>query len=137
MPSRVNTAFWLYIACAAVSLVMMIVAIATAGAAVSQVQQSGKLSAGDTSAAVGVLVTTSVVVGVLYIVAYVLFAVFMRRGANWARIVLLIVTALSLTGALGLFGVGALRLVLGVVATILVFIPPASEYFRSGRAARP
>lgn len=133
-PKQVNTAFWLYIASAAVSLVLLIIAVATAGTVAAQVQQStgGKLS----GAAVGASITISVIFGILYIAAYVVFAVFMRRGANWARIVLLVVTALSLFGILGGYGVGAVRAVLGVIATILIFIKPASEYFRSGRSAR-
>lgn len=134
MPKRVNTAFWLYIASAALSLVLLIIALATVGTVTAQVQQStgGKLS----GAAVGASITVSVIFGILYIAAYVVFAVFMRRGANWARIVLLIVTVLSLFGILGGYGVGAVRAVLGVIATILIFIKPASEYFRSGRAVR-
>lgn len=133
-PKQVNTAFWLYIASAAVSLVLLIIAVSTAGTVAAQVQQStgGKLS----GAAVGASITISVIFGILYIAAYVVFAVFMRRGANWARIVLLVVTALSLFGILGGYGVGAVRAVLGVIATILIFIKPASEYFRSGRGAR-
>lgn len=134
MPKRVNTAFWLYIASAALSLVLLIIALATVGTVTAQVQQStgGKLS----GAAVGASITVSVIFGILYIAAYVVFAVFMRRGANWARIVLLIVTVLSLFGILGGYGVGAVRAVLGVIATILIFIKPASEYFRSGRTVR-
>ena len=134
-PKQVNTAFWLYIANAALSLVLLIIALASVGTVTAQVQQStgGKLS----GAAVGASITVSVIFGILYIAAYVLFAVFMRRGANWARIVLLVVTALSLVGIVSGYGIGAVRVVLGVIATILIFIKPASEYFRSGRAARP
>lgn len=134
-PKQVNTAFWLYIASAALSLVLLIIALASVGTVTAQVQQStgGKLS----GAAVGASITVSVIFGILYIAAYVLFAVFMRRGANWARIVLLVVTALSLVGIVSGYGIGAVRAVLGVIATVLIFIKPASEYFRSGRAARP
>lgn len=135
-PKQVNTAFWLYIASAAVSLVLLIIALATVGSMTTQLQQSGQLSGSAASAAVGISVTFSVIFGILFIAAYVLFAVFMRRGANWARIVLLIVTVLSVFGILGGYGVGALRAILGIIATVLIFIKPASEYFRSGRTVR-
>ncbi|MEY9951005.1 hypothetical protein [Leifsonia sp. EB34] len=135
-PKQVNTAFWLYIACAVLSLVGMIIVLASMGSMTTRLQQSGQVSGGTASAAVGIGVTLNVIFGILFIAAYVLFAVFMRRGANWARIVLLIVTVLSLPGILGGYGIGALQVVLGVIATILVFIKPASEYFRSGRAPR-
>lgn len=136
VPAQVNAAFWLYIAGAALSLVALIIALATIGPVTAQLQRNGTLSGSAASAAVGVSVTISVVFGILYIAAYVLFAVFMRRGANWARIVLLVVTVLSLFGVLGGYGVGAARVVVGVIATILIFIKPASEYFRSGTAGR-
>lgn len=136
-PKQVNAAFWLYIACAVLSLVGMIIVLASMGSMTSRLQQSGQVSGSTASAAVGIGVTLNVIFGILFIAAYVLFAVFMRRGANWARIVLLIVTALSIFGVLGGYGIGALQLILGVVATILIFIRPASEYFRSGRATRP
>jgi hypothetical protein len=60
----------------------------------------------------------------------------MRRGANWARIVLLIVTVLSLFQVLGAYGVGGARVVVGVIATILIFLKPASEYFRAVKARK-
>ncbi len=60
----------------------------------------------------------------------------MRRGANWARIVLLIVTVLSLFGVLSGYGLGAVRVVLGVIATVLIFMKPANEYFATARSRR-
>ena len=136
-PPQVNTAFWLYIAGAALSLVALIISLATVGSLKSTLmQQQSGLSDSAANAAIGISVTLAVVFGILYIAAYVLFAVFMRRGANWARIVLLIVTVLSLFGVLGGYGVGAARVIVGVIATILIFLKPANEYFRSGRAGR-
>ncbi len=136
-PPQVNAAFWLYIAGAALSLVALIISLATVGSLKSTLmQQQSGLSDSAANAAIGISVTLAVVFGILYIAAYVLFAVFMRRGANWARIVLLIVTVLSLFGVLGGYGVGAARVIVGVIATILIFLKPANEYFRSGRAGR-
>ena len=141
MPQQVNAAFWLYIAGAVLSLIALIISIATIGSLKDSLQQQAstngqQLSDSAASAAIGISVTIAVVFGILYIAAYVLFAVFMRRGANWARIVLLIVTVLSLFGVLGGYGVGAARVVVGVIATILIFTKPANEYFRGSRTAR-
>lgn len=141
VPKQVNAAFWLYIASAVLSLIALIIGVATVGSLKSAIQQQGstngqQMSDSAVNAAIGVSITLTVIFGILYIAAYVIFAIFMRRGANWARIVLLIVTVLSLFGVLGGYGTGALRLILGVIATILIFLKPANEYFRSSRATR-
>jgi hypothetical protein len=67
---------------------------------------------------------------------FVLFAIFMRRGANWARIVLTVVTALSLLNLLASFGIGALQVIVAVVATVLIWLKPASAYFAAVRASK-
>jgi len=137
----VNIAFWLYIVGAALSLIALIVSLATVGSLKDDVQkqlanQGQQISDATLNATVGVSVTLAVVFGILYIAAYVLFAFFMRRGANWARIVLLIVTVLSLFGILGGYGLGAARVVVGVIATVLIFLKPANEYFAAVKASK-
>jgi hypothetical protein len=140
-PQQVTIAFWLYLLGALLSLVSLIISIATIGALKSDLQkqlaaQGQQLSDNAVNAAVGVSIAIAVVFGLLYLAAYVLFAFFMRRGANWARIVLLIVTVLSLFQVLGAYGVGGARVVVGVIATILIFLKPANEYFRAVKARK-
>jgi len=139
VPQRVNTAFWLYIAAAALSLIALIVSLSTVDTLRASVeerlqQQGTEVSGATIDAAVGAGVTASVVFGLLYLAAYVLFAFFVRRGANWARIVLLVVTALSLIEVFSGYGLGAVRVALGIVATVLVFTGTANEYFRSRKS---
>jgi len=140
-PQQVNIAFWLYIVGAALSLISLIVSLATVGSLKDEVQrqlaaQGQQISDSALNATVTASVTFAIVFGILYIAAYVLFAYFMRRGANWARIVLLVVTVLSLFGILGGFGIGAARVVVGVIATILIFLKPANDYFREVKARK-
>ncbi|GAA2055588.1 MULTISPECIES: hypothetical protein [Leifsonia] len=140
-PQQVNIAFWLYIVGAALSLISLIISLATIGSLKGDLQrqlaaQGQQISDSALNATVTASVTVAIVFGILYIAAYVLFAVFMRRGANWARIVLLIVTVLSLFGILGGFGLGAARVVVGVIATILIFLKPANEYFSAVKASK-
>lgn len=140
-PQQVNIAFWLYIAGAALSLIALVVSLATVGSLKDDLQrqlatQGQQISGSALDSIVAVSVTGAVIFGILYIVAYVLFAYFMRRGANWARIVLLVVTVLSLFGILGGFGLGAARVVVGVIATILIFLKPANDYFREVKARK-
>lgn len=135
-PTTVNVAFWLFMVVALAHVVGIVIAIASFGSAESAAksQLSGQNTGGvDVNGLVAASLTVAIVIGILYVIAFVLFAVFMRRGANWARIVLLIVTILSLTGVLGQYGVGAVGVVAGVVAVILTFLPAANAYFRATR----
>ncbi|MCU1584990.1 MAG: hypothetical protein JWM49_1546 [Microbacteriaceae bacterium] len=140
-PQQVTTAFWLYIATAAISLVSLIVGLVTIGSSRAEIQrqmqaQGLQLSDSAINASVAVGIAITVIVGILYIGAYVLFAYFMRRGANWARIVLLIITVLSVFGILGAYGLGAVRAVLAIIATVLIFLKPANDYFREVSARK-
>jgi hypothetical protein len=138
-PQQVNIAFWLYLAGALLSLVSLVLAVATVAATKTAVQnqltaQGQHLADSTVNALVAFSVGIAVVFGVAFIVAYVLFALFMRRGANWARILLLILTVLSLFQILSGSGIGAGRFVVGAIATILIFLRPANEYFRAVKA---
>jgi hypothetical protein len=140
-PKRVNIAFWLYIAAAALSLISLIISLTTVDASRSALEQQLErqgttVDQATLDAAIGATITASVVFGLLYLAAYVLFAFFMRRGANWARIVLLVITALSLLDVLSGFGVGAVRVLLGVIATVLIFTGDAGPYFRGAKARK-
>lgn len=143
-PKQVNTAFWLYIAVGVLSLIGGII-----GAAVfsgnqdqlrKQLSQGGQnVSQGAIDAGIGAGIASAIVSGIVGLALYVLFAIFLRRGANWARIVLTVLTALSLianiiTLATGNVGLGLLQVILAVIATILIFRKPANEYFQSVKA---
>lgn len=82
----------------------------------------------------------SIVVAVIFVGLYLLFAMKMRAGRNWARIVLTVLSALSIVSAASratssqLFGwIGA---ALAVVAIVLMFLPASSAYFAASKAAR-
>ncbi len=148
-PSSVDAAFWLYVAGAGVGLISVAV-----GAVVGiGLIQSGRLpgalppgspdvSPGLLTAALAVGVTIGIVVGLLSIAAYVLFAVPMRRGANWARIVLTVLSSIAfVSGLAGLIGPGPNLLnllvsVLVVVAAVLLYVPASNAYFAAKAAAR-
>jgi hypothetical protein len=141
VPTQVNVAFWLYIVAAVISLASVVIVFATIGllraAARSQLASRGaSLTSSQLDAAVTAGIIVSVVVAVVFLAAYILFAVFLRRGANWARIVLLVLTVLSLLSVTSDYGIGALRVAVGIVATILVFLKPASDYFRDVKASK-
>jgi len=141
VPSHVNIAFWLYVAAAALSIVSLIISLATLGpqreAAQRQLEASGQPVSGSTlDAIITAGVVISVIFAIIWVAVYVLFAFFMKRGANWARIVLTILAALSLLNILSSYGVGALQALAAIVATILIWLRPANEYFQAVKASK-
>jgi hypothetical protein len=148
-PSTVSTAFWLYVAGAAVGVVSVLVGAIVGIGLIQSGQLPGALppgspevSPGLLNAALAVGVTIGIVVGLLSVVAYVLFAVPMRRGANWARIVLTVLSSIAfVSGLAGLIGPGPNLLnllvsVIVVVAAVLMYVPASNAYFAARTAAR-
>jgi hypothetical protein len=86
-------------------------------------------------------VTGSIVVaiGLAVVIAglYVLFAVKMRAGRNWARIVLTVLAALGVV--VGVLGQRSVYSVLGLVCevggAVLMYLAPATAYFGAQRIA--
>jgi Mn2+/Fe2+ NRAMP family transporter len=145
IPTTVNAAFWLYIASAVLAVVGGIITVATAGnsraAAIQQLQNSGTNLHGQSAeqlvnAFIAFAIGWSIVTLIFWAIVFVLFAFFMRRGANWARIVLTVLTAISLLNALTSFGVGALQVILSIVAVILIWLRPSSAWFAAIKASK-
>ncbi|BDZ46521.1 hypothetical protein [Naasia aerilata] len=143
-PKQVEIAFWLFLGAALVSLISLIVSVATFPAvrdtALKQIDAQGNSDVLDPST-IDAIVTTSFVVGivfaVLWIALYVLFAIFVRKGHGWARWVFVALSALSLFGILGQYGLGALQAALLIAGTLLTLIPVASrQFFAAARANR-
>jgi hypothetical protein len=140
-PRQVAIAFWLYMAAAALSLVSLAVALLASGAARDSVarelaKNNVKVSDSAINAVWGVTIGLSILFAVVWIAVFVLFAFFMKRGANWARIVLTVFTVLSLVNILSGFGLGALQVAASVIATILIWLRPASDYFAAVKARK-
>lgn len=145
IPTTVNAAFWLYIASAVLSVIGGIVTIATASsgraAIIHQLQTSGANLHGqniDTlaTAAIGVAIGLSVVTLIFWAVTFVLFAFFMRRGANWARIVLTVLTAVSLLNFRPGFPFGLIQVIASIIALILIWLRPSSAWFAAIKASK-
>ena len=97
----------------------------------------------DSAYTVGVVV--AVVFGLIFAVLYILLAIQVRKGKNWARIVTWVLAGLGvLSGLLGLFGTGTglekvvAVLLLLVDAGIIVLLTrkPANQYFAAMKGPR-
>jgi hypothetical protein len=99
----------------------------------------GQLTAGTTAIIIG-----TAVFSVLFLIAYVVFVAFLARGANWARVVLLVLgcfaavrlvaTVIVGTGSVGVFAsIGDLAT---IAAVILLYVPSSRKWFGDIRAGR-
>ncbi|MGJ4845368.1 hypothetical protein [Leifsonia sp. Le1] len=148
-PSQITIAFWLYIAAAVLSVISGIVTAISVSAnrdtilqqitdSLAKSQTNGaKLDPNTlTDAAITFGIVWAVVTLIFWALVFVLFAVFMRRGRNWARIVLTVLTVISLLNLGGLYFIGGVQVIAAIVATILIWLKPASQYFAAVKASR-
>lgn len=117
------------------SLVLLPAAIDAAVRAANQVAQGRDTQGLDVDAIARGTAIGSAVFGVVLALAYavltVVFAGRLRRGRNWARIVLLIFAILQVFGIIGPYGLGLLQFLVYIVAAILSFVPVSNDWFRA------
>jgi hypothetical protein len=145
IPTTVNAAFWLYIASAVLSVIGGIVTVVGAGsnraAALRQLANSnadlhGQSAEQVVNAVIAFAIGWSIVTLIFWAIVFVLFAFFLRRGANWARIVLTVLTALSLLNVIPGFPFGLLQVLAAIVAVVLIWLRPSSAWFAAIKASK-
>jgi len=128
-PTPVNAAFWIWVAEAILEVILAIIVMIGVSAAASLLTSD--------SATAGVIMGTAIGVGIVMIIIAalrILFAVYMRRGRNWARIVLTVLGVLGVLGGISSLVQGSWFYLITVAATIvaivLMFVPTANPWFR-------
>ena len=142
-PAAVERGFWLLIASAVTSLIGLVLSVATltSDAGRAELARTSGLTGSDVDTAVTIGLVTALVIGVISLAINVLFAVFARKGHNWARIVMTVFAGLSLTGLLTLDGspAGILSLVsilLLIAGVVMLYLAPASAYYNQMKEHR-
>lgn len=153
-PSSVKGAFLIYVIAAVVS-VISIVLVVTSGVWNEAIAAAGTDVTADGTSATSLVNTAkvaSIVVGVIFIALYLLFAFKMRAGRNWARIVLTVLSVLSIlsaaraTASITVQGrvysvgssqaIGWIGAVLAIVAIVLMYLSASNAYFAASKTAR-
>ncbi|MGG5175210.1 hypothetical protein ACQQCD_09345 [Pseudarthrobacter sp. J1763] len=133
VPQKVNLAFWLIIAAGVLSLIGAIVAGASANTAAGREALANQMGAqGDPETINSVLSAVApmlIVFGIIGLGLYVLVAFFVRKGANWARILGTVFAVLSLS-YLGSGLIYILSMVLGIAAIVLIWLKDSAPWFR-------
>ncbi|WP_367134601.1 hypothetical protein [Saccharothrix sp. HUAS TT1] len=145
-PKSVDTAYLLWLISAGVSIVANLIGFATAEAVARETLEAMNL---DTSAAASVQPSYgSLIFSLVLSVVWILVVMQMRKGANWARILLTVLGALSvIAGLLGLLALGvmfsigflgAIQALLGLVqlaitiaAIVFMFKSDSNRYFKA------
>lgn len=131
-PATVTASFWLWIATVVLSAISILTSLADGRYAFAGVGGNAQVAAavGPAAAIIGLAVGAAL---------RILFAVYMLRGRNWARIVLLIVAIIAVLAGLPAFATGnvvdILIVVVALAAAVLMYLPASNPYFRRRSAA--
>jgi hypothetical protein len=142
-PRFVELAFWLYIGAAVLSLLNCIYSIAMLPALRTAIEkQQASTSTPLTSAQldstfVGVT-NLYLVSAAIWILLFLSLALFIRRGANWARIVVTVVSIVSfvnLTNASQSW-IGTIQIVVAWTAVVFIWLPSSNKFFRAVKSLK-
>jgi hypothetical protein len=134
-PRNVVIAYWLLIAAGVLNLLDTILRSGDPLADLPPQQLEQLENSGMTAESLtGVLTATVIVAALVSTAIYILLAIMIRKGKNWARITATVLAGLSLLGILA-GGLGSLIVLLGVAAVVLCYLKPSNEYF-APRTAR-
>ena len=127
VPTPVRASFWLWIASVVSSLIAAIVALSSGQYAAVDIGGNADVAR---AVAPWSLLGGAILGGALR----VLFAVFLLRGKNWARIVLLIIAIITALAGIGTVLSGnifaILALLVTIVAAVLMYVSSSNAYFR-------
>jgi hypothetical protein len=138
-PRELTASFWLYIVTAAIGLLTLVISLAQLGSLYSRVgtKVSGVTITSDAIHTAIIFAVVGVVIRTLLIA---FFALLMRGGARWSRIVLLILTLFTIASLVsnftGGYGIAAVQTAVMIVAAILSFRRASSAWFVEEKAAR-
>lgn len=142
-PKQVEIAFWLLIASLVLSVISIPVGIAVLNSddsrALMQSQFEGSGLTVDVDATISAATSVLIFMGIVSSAISLLVAIFIRKGHNWARILLTVFAVLSLLNLVDL-SVGNLPAVAGTLltvgATVLLYLAPSPAYFTAAKQYR-
>lgn len=143
-PPVMNIVFWLMIAAGLMSVVSAVFGVMNANSDTVRAQVEAELAKQGAPVTPEMLDTVmafslATVIGtaVVSVIAYVVLAIFVKKGMGWARIVAAVLAVLSLGQFIGLAMPGGiattLQILLGLAAVALCFTGAGAAFFRARR----
>ncbi|WP_269937019.1 hypothetical protein [Arthrobacter sp. HY1533] len=143
-PPVMNIVFWLMLAAGLMSVVAAVFGVMNANSSTVRAQVEAELAKRGTPVTPEMLDTVmafslATVIGtaVVSVIAYVVLAIFVKKGMGWARIVAAVLAVLSLGQFIGLAMPGGiattLQILLGLAAVALCFTGAGAAFFRARR----
>lgn len=145
-PKEVMRAVQLMFARVALGVLSTILAFASADSIKDSIRENDpNLTASEVDSAFAVAIGITIFFGLVFAALYVLLAIQVRKGKNWARIVTWVLAGLGVLGGLlallgdgtGLEkGLGLIVLLVDIAIIVLLAMKPSNEFFAARRAAR-
>lgn len=143
-PPVMNIVFWLMLAAGLMSVIAAMFGVMNANSDTVRAQVQEQLSAQGTAVTPDMLdtimaISMATVIGtaVVSVIAYVVLAIFVKKGMGWARIVAAVLAVLSLGQFVGMTMPGGiattLQILLGLAAVALCFTGAGAAFFRARR----
>lgn len=139
-PSTITGAFWAFVVSTVIGIVGALLLFGQKDELIDAARRTNpNLSQDQLDQAANIALIVAVVIAVIIALLYLLFAVKLRAGRNWARIVLTVLTVLQVlsliagSGGTWLTYLSALAAVIGVV---LSFMRDSNAYIAAGKQAR-
>jgi hypothetical protein len=139
-PSTVQNAVRLMFALVALGVISLIVVFADKNSLRDAIESHDpSFDTSQVDSAVNTAVAVGAVIGIILIVLYVLLALQVRKGKNWARIVTWVLSGLGALGSVSNLAqpeaaltkiVAVSELVLDIVLIVLLALRPSNDYFR-------
>lgn len=145
-PKEVHWASLAMLVSAALGLLSLIINLADSDGIKDSIRESNaSLTPSEVDSAYTVSLVFAIVIGLVFSALYVLLAMQLRKGKNWARITTFVLAGLSLLfGLLGLAGnapalsrlLTVIGLLLSIAIIVLLLMKPAKDYFAAHKAVR-
>jgi hypothetical protein len=139
-PSSVVNAVRLMFVGAALGLAYLIVVVTTKSALRTAIaKKDPSFDSHKLDTVVNVSTVSALVVGVIYLVLFILLALQLPKGKNWARVITWVVNGLVIIGGLASLGqaiapatlvVSLIRAAIGVAIVVLLLQKPSNDFFK-------
>jgi hypothetical protein len=138
-PTPVLVSFWIWVVSAVLTVIAALITLTEHDAILDTVRQHppAGLQPDQYDSYVQTLIVTTLITAVVLGALDVFFAIKVRAGRNWARLVLTILTVLfglyDLTSGASLATL--ISVVVSLVAVVLLYVPRSRDFFAAGKSA--